>query len=382
MRVVFAITPGHGHVYPTLPLADALRRAGHTTTYAMIDASPLRETIEERGHRFVALPPSQAEQQARFAEAWSDLAGLDAEQREVRGLARLFVPLVEPSLYPLVELLRDDGVDLVVHELTAFAGPLAAAMCSIPSVNHGTGFGFPASARGAGDAMADAWLAHDLEPDAMAGIYRTLHLEVFPPSLPNPILGALHPAQVRRVRPVALRSPGGAVTPTSSRRRVVATLGTVFDDDPAAWAAIEQALGRLGPAVEVVSLRPGAGFVPVGDVVDGAAVVVAHGGAGTVLAALAAGVPLVLLPRGADQWNIAEAAAACGAASVVEPDAAVIEAAVRAALDGALDHGVALVRREIEAMPPPAELVEVLEAVARRGPDGQSVSSPHGPATS
>ena len=382
MRVVFAITPGHGHVYPTLPLADALRRAGHTTTYAMIDAAPLRAAIEERGHRFVTLPPSQAEQQARFAEAWADLARLGPEQLEVRGLARLFVPLVEPSLDPLVALLRDDGADLVVHELTAFAGPLAAAMCAIPSVNHGTGFGFAASARGAGDAMAAAWRARDLEPDAMAGIYRTLHLEVFPPSLPNPILEVLDPARVRRVRPVALRSPSALVPPAPSRPRVVATLGTVFDDDPAAWAAIDAGLDRLGAAVDVVVLRPGGSFVPLGDVVDGAAVVVAHGGAGTVLAALAAGAPLVLLPRGADQWNVAEAAVACGAASVVRPEAPAVEAGVRVALDGALTEGAARVGREIEAMPAPADLVEVLEAVARRGPGWQSVSSGHGPATS
>jgi UDP:flavonoid glycosyltransferase YjiC (YdhE family) len=380
VRVAFVMSPGHGHVYATLPLADALRAAGHDTTYAMIDVTALRAPVEDRGHRVVILPPTQAEQQQRFAEAWVELAGYDPDELEARGLARLFSPLVEPALDPLVAHLHSDGTDVVVHELTAFVGPLAAAIVGVPAINHGTGFGFPVSARGAGDVMAPQWLAHGLGPDPMAGIYRTLHLELFPPSIVNPILAELDPARVRRVRPIALRSSGEAGPAASGRVRVVTTLGTVFDDAPDVWAAIADALDRVD--AEVTILRPGAQFVPIGDVLDGASVLVAHGGAGSVLAALAVGVPLVLLPRGADQWNIAEAVVACGAGVQVEPDAAAIEAAVRAALDGAFDEGVARVQHEIAAMPTPASLVEVVEAVARREGQWQSVSSPHGPATS
>ena len=50
-----------------------------------------------------------------------------------------------------------------------------------------------------------------------------------------------------------------------------------------------------------------------------AAVVVCHGGSGTVLGALAAGVALVVVPLFADQADNAERVAAVGAGVVVDP---------------------------------------------------------------
>ncbi len=246
MQVVITVTPGHGHLYPTLPLAEALRAAGHAVHYALIDAPGLRQVLADRGFGLTPLPPTQAEQQARFARAWRDIAELSAEEADRQGLVRLFGPLVEPALDPLVDLLVEVRADLVVHELTAFAGPLAAARVGIPAVNQGTGFGFAASATYAGQALAGHWQAHGLEPAPLAGIYRHLHLEVFPPSMPNPILEVLDPARVVRARPLPLGASGAppvagpdtagpSTGPTGRRPRVVVTLGTVFDDDPGAW---------------------------------------------------------------------------------------------------------------------------------------------------
>ena len=50
------------------------------------------------------------------------------------------------------------------------------------------------------------------------------------------------------------------------------------------------------------------------------AVVVGHGGSGTTFGALAAGVPVVIVPLFADQFANAERVAEAGAALVVEPD--------------------------------------------------------------
>lgn len=57
-------------------------------------------------------------------------------------------------------------------------------------------------------------------------------------------------------------------------------------------------LGEQPPNVRVEHL------VPLAEALAGSDVVVCHGGSGTVLGALAYGLPLVLLPLGADQpWN-------------------------------------------------------------------------------
>ena len=49
------------------------------------------------------------------------------------------------------------------------------------------------------------------------------------------------------------------------------------------------------------------------------AAVVSHGGSGTTLGALAHGIPLVLLPEGADQFDNADRVEAAGAAVVLRP---------------------------------------------------------------
>jgi UDP:flavonoid glycosyltransferase YjiC (YdhE family) len=95
------------------------------------------------------------------------------------------------------------------------------------------------------------------------------------------------------------------------------------------------------------------------------AAVVSHAGSGTFLAALAAGVPQVLLPQAADQFLNAQAGEQGGVALAV-PRASVSVARVREALervlgDGAFRAAAEEVRAEIAAMPAPEAVVAELE---------------------
>ncbi len=60
-------------------------------------------------------------------------------------------------------------------------------------------------------------------------------------------------------------------------------------------------------------------YIPQGDVLPLADAVVCHGGSGSTLAALAHGLPLVLVPAGADQFDNAAACVAAGAAIELQP---------------------------------------------------------------
>src|SRR5918992_2084224 len=106
------------------------------------------------------------------------------------------------------------------------------------------------------------------------------------------------------------------------------------------------ALGRLpvrglvttGPAVEPFSAADNVTVVPSAPhaaVLPHAAAVVTHGGHGTVIKALAAGVPLVVLPMGRDQLDVAARVTAAGAGVRVKPKAspAKVAAAVREVLE-------------------------------------------------
>jgi UDP:flavonoid glycosyltransferase YjiC (YdhE family) len=75
---------------------------------------------------------------------------------------------------------------------------------------------------------------------------------------------------------------------------------------------------RLGPVTASVHLEA---WVPQERVLPGAAVVVCHGGSGTTLGALAAGVPIVFTPLFADQPANAKRVTAAGAGLVVGPNA-------------------------------------------------------------
>jgi UDP:flavonoid glycosyltransferase YjiC (YdhE family) len=90
--------------------------------------------------------------------------------------------------------------------------------------------------------------------------------------------------------------------------------------------------------------------------------VISHGGSGTVLAALAHGLPSLLLPMGADQpWN-ADRCEALGVAWVLDVIAATpadIRAAV-ADLD-ALRTAAARLQQEIGRLPGPEHAVRLLE---------------------
>jgi MGT family glycosyltransferase len=99
-------------------------------------------------------------------------------------------------------------------------------------------------------------------------------------------------------------------------RRLIAALGRL----PV------HALVTVGPAVEPGTLEPPDNvvlehFLPHSGVLPHMALVVTHAGHGTVMGALRAGVPLVCIPMGRDQYDVAERVRHHGAGIVVPEDA-------------------------------------------------------------
>jgi UDP:flavonoid glycosyltransferase YjiC (YdhE family) len=92
---------------------------------------------------------------------------------------------------------------------------------------------------------------------------------------------------------------------------------------------------------------------------------VAHGGAGTTLGALAHGVPLLVVPQGADQWSNAERVVAAGAGRTLLREEFSV-AAVRDGVDALLTEPsyracAEKIGEEIRVMPPVADAVVALE---------------------
>jgi MGT family glycosyltransferase len=114
-------------------------------------------------------------------------------------------------------------------------------------------------------------------------------------------------------------------------------------------------------------------WVPQQDVLGHAAMAVVHGGSGSTLGAIAAGVPLVVVPLFADQPQNARRVAEVGAGLSVEPDreapdstAAPLHDAIEGVLaDSSYGEQARALAEELRAQPPADDAVPLLESLAR-----------------
>ena len=96
--------------------------------------------------------------------------------------------------------------------------------------------------------------------------------------------------------------------------------------------------------------------------------VVHHGGSGTALTTMAAGLPQVVMPQGADQFHNAELLGTTGAARAflpgMAPDA-LTQHITEALTDKEMKASAVKLAEEIAAMPSPADVAKALPALRR-----------------
>jgi len=210
----------------------------------------------------------------------------------------------------------------------------------------------------------------------------TWYLDTCPPSMQ--VDGWRRPEGWQPLRPEPHSMPGAAayVPDKSLRSRVLVTFGTHFSA-PEVISPLLRELATLDVDIVVtlgliadpqqfevdhsrVTFVP---FTPLADLLSDVDAVLTHGGAGTTLSALAAGIPLVVTPQGADQFVQAERVAAAGAGIALQPGE-VTPQATAAAVQTVLTEfriraAAAAVAKEIAAMPSASEVAAVLEAALR-----------------
>jgi UDP:flavonoid glycosyltransferase YjiC (YdhE family) len=375
VRILFAFTGGRGHLEPLVPIARAAAAAGHTLAFA--SPPSLVATIEELGFRALPIGPSRP----RKPPERIPLREVDRE-REEQEFRERFAGDGARFRAPLVDALCNDWLpDLVVTEETDFGSMVAAERLGLPYatvlVLAAGSFVRPDLV---GETLNELRHEHGLPADPeleMPGRY--LVLSPFPPSFRDPAYPL--PATAHSFRPF---------TPGRVRRDgvpiVYFTLGTEFDlesgdlfervlaglrDLPIDVVATlgsrrdPQELGPLPPNVRV------AGYVPQSSILPSSSAVVSHGGSGTVVGALAYGLPQVVIAMGADQpWN----AARCkelGVGLVLDPVTATpedVRDAVSAVLSDPVYRSAAeRLRDEIAALPGPEHAVPLLEQLVVPG---------------
>ncbi|MFI2214268.1 nucleotide disphospho-sugar-binding domain-containing protein [Streptomyces sp. NPDC020141] len=370
MRVLFVTYPAIGHVFPTVPLAWALRSAGHDVLVA--SAGDALEAANA-GLHVADVSPGFALEEFLQSTAGELIARLRApgEIDPMDGL-RLFAHLNDHLADGIVRTADRFRPDLIVFEQIFVSGLIAAARLGVPAVQHNFGFVRGTQLR----ELTVSMLAETMARHGVASVPEDVPtLDIAPPSMVEPERDGWS------MRPVPYNS--GDVLPDwlldgRERRRVGVTLGTATvhinglgpvqrlvvaaaEVDAEFVLALGEvdtaALGTLPGNVRVV------GWVPLTALLQRCDAAVHHGGAGTTLAALNAGVPQLILPDGADRQINAGAVRDRGAGltgTAEELDTAVL----RRLLEDEKLSGVARdIGAEIAGMPSPASLVPRLEAL-------------------
>lgn len=308
-----------------VPLARALSAQGHTVAWAV--AANVHPLLRSQGFECMAVGPDRAWATAELSRQWPERASLPALRVVAELGPRLFADVLAPATLPaLLDCAQAWRPDMVVHDVMGHAAPLVAARLGLRSVSHGFGLPRPRSSiEGVEQRMAPVWHAHGLVMPPDGGNHRGGHVDLCPPSM--------RLEEALPEGPCWLQSPtSGVHRRVGERAGVLASFGTVhhqqaaFDrllnvlrkgpwparvglgrslDAPQQWPAHVHAAPWLDLAIEWATCRVGA----------------CHGGAGTMLGALAQGVPLLLLPVAADQFRNARALQAVGAGISLQGDA-------------------------------------------------------------
>ncbi|MFI5831941.1 activator-dependent family glycosyltransferase [Streptomyces sp. NPDC051578] len=418
MRVLITCFAHNTHYYNLVPLAWALRAAGHEVRVASQPA--LTEVINGSG--LTAVPvgdldsiaelmtriggdPTPYQQGLDFAQTRRGPLGWEhALGRQTMMTAMSFAPLNgDTTIDDLVDFARAWRPDLVLWEPFTYAGPIAAHVVGAAHARLLWGPDVILAARRQflellalqpeerrEDPMAE-WLTwtlerHGVTPDAAAieeviGGHATI--DPAPAGLRVPAPGELLPMRFvpyngPSVVPDWLHAP-------PARRRVCITLGVsareTYGRDAVPFEELLHALGDVDAEIvatlDASQLRDREGlpaniravdFVPMDVLLPTCDAIVHHGGAGTGYTATLHGVPQIIVGSLWDAPLKAELHAEQGAGIDLPPEkldaASLREAVVRALTDPSLAAGARRLREETLAAPSPAALVPALERLA------------------
>lgn len=380
--MLFAAHGAFGHVMPLLGVARSLVESGHdvvvatSTTFCTVVAS-------------AGLQPHPAgiDDGALIAEArhrWPETASLPPAAWTQRMFCEIAAPAMAADLGPLMDRWRPD---VVVREEGEHGSAVASAARGLPWVTHG--WGSPLQDEGSlvelGRLLYPMWERAGLGVPAGTELYGAAIFDPCPPSLYTraPALAHRH-----GVRPTSRQGTGqGGRARGAGRRHAYVGFGTVplFRDNVQLTGVSVEALVAEGFDVTVTTgdgdiARAIEGayrsrvrverWVQLPELLEHCAVVVCHGGAGTVLSALAAGVPLVLLPRGApSQQRMSAACETSGLGRAVVWNGANADD-VRAAVtevtsDERFTVAATTIACELAGMPDPSIASGVLDRVVR-----------------
>lgn len=378
MRVLFASTAGAGHLNPLKPWIRACLDRGDDVLVVVPPGAADNAASTGVPVRVGAAPDEETSRRL-----WGQLMQLPAEEANGFLGREIFGGINTEAMVPAVTAAVEEfKPDLVVREPMEYAAAVAGPQAGVPVVRVGI-------VQAVVDARYDHWgtqRSEERAPGTAARIAASPYLTRFPASLDPD-----HYPDTRRYRQEA--GVGGSLPDWwdgADGPLVYVTFGTEAPRQGAAVTMFETALAAVAGLPARVLLTTGRDFdvTSLGDVPDNvhvepwadhatvlpaADVVLHHGGSGSTLDCLAAGVPQVVLPLFADQPDnaamVADAGLGVSLSSAANDapmrhlsldEAPTIRKGVERALDGDFRPRAREVQREMAGLP---ALEQVLQSL-------------------
>lgn len=416
-RFLFSVAGGYGHLHPLMPLAHALKQAGHEVAFAV--GASMSPSVEASGFTVFPLGKLSADPEyQRFQSERQDMPlGLTTELSIYSGLWLGITPRVRTP--DLVAIARQWQPDMLIRETGEYAAAIAAEHLGLPHATISVLASLKGQAifeREAPGRLDPVRLAWSLPPDPdLSALYRYLCLAYAPPSLSMHDLGDAWsldmaspirsiPTTTHFIRPQIFDNTTNESLPgwtqelrSTGRPTVYATMGTEVNKEPGIYPFVLRTiieglsdlplnllvtLGRdrdpadFGPQPPNVHIEP---YVPQSLLLPLCDLMVMHGGSNSLLAAIDAVLPVVVIPFIADQFYNAEVTQRMGLGQVVqtwqpgqpgEVDLRQLTpATVRAAVEEVLGNpayreNVRLLQTEMHSLPADDYAVQLVETVA------------------
>ncbi|KAA0254447.1 MAG: glycosyltransferase [Acidobacteria bacterium] len=406
MKVLAYTSPARGHLYPLVPTLLELGRRGHEVAVRTLSAEVDR--VRELG---LCAEPIDPAVEARQHEDWK----ASSPPAALLAACRTFAERGPHEVGDLRQAIEREGPDLLLVDVNSWGASAAAEASRIPWATFAPYFlplrapGIPpwglglAPAPGILGRARDSvlWPAvHALYDRALprlnrlreeAGVAKLRHVAESVTRAPLVLYHTAEPFEYPRAWPANVRLVGPGVwepgaggvegSPPDERPLVLVTCSTEFQND---GRLVEVALTALADepvrvvattaSVDPASFRAPANarverFLPHGPLLREAACVVCHGGMGITQKALAAGVPVCVVPFGRDQLEVARHVEEAGCGRRLLPRR-LTPARLREAVSEAMDRapGAARVADGFRRAGGPGAAADLLEQLALRAP--------------
>ncbi len=374
MKVLVYTSPARGHLYPIVPILGELRDRGHDVAVRTL-ASEVPH-VRELGMAAAPIDP-------RIEAIEHDDFGARTPVAAMKRATAVFTRRARFEPEDLRTAIEDVVPDVLVIDTNCWGAGAAAEISGVswasflPYPAPLPGIGVPPFGPGLAPAHNLAGRLRDrlLRPlvlgsversirpplndvrrtlgaptvQGAAGLYTRAPLTLYLTAEPFEYPRSDWPASFRLVGPVSYDPPGSAPPwlDAIDRPIVLVTTSSEFQDDGKLVATAFDALA--GEDLFVVATLPSGDpasfrvprnarlerFVPHSQVLGKASCAVTHGGMGATQKALAAGVPVVAVPFGRDQLEVARRVAHCGA-GIRLPSRKLSSARLRAAVHDAI----------------------------------------------